>query len=376
MDDEYLCAFAQVVGGNPARRMKSWEWLIEPTDHGLGVCPVVVGRRHTGDGAYRGDFDGVLPVMNLLNKFMTMEMDAAIDRVYPERIDIDIANPDEFGPDSRLIAQSPNASRTYIAKPSSGFQNVQLLGLLQGFARTATLLSPSRTGDPNESIISAAGITAADSQRAEHVASLLRDGLAPMLEAANELALRVDEVHCDTQKEITGTAKGQAYTESYLPSKDIAGIYRNEVRYGVTAGLDPINQNVMVLQQLGKVISQETAMELSPFVENPQREQKKMAREMLEQAMYAGLVAKAANSEIAPQQVAAIWRDLESESKTLADAIEDNLLVSTPLAMPPGMPGQAGMGGAPGLPGAERGQAGAAPFQGPPLSDLLTGGRP
>lgn len=370
-DHNQVAVMCQTVGkqGSLGRAKGAWTWLVEPTKHNLDRCPVVIGVRPTMDGVYRGDFDSTLAVLNVWNKFMNLELDAAIDTVYPERLVYDIADDSEFGPDSTIEKVSPQGSVEYVKRPGTGFSTFQMMGLLGQFARAGAILPVARSGDPNESIISAAGISAVNSQMADHVRSLQRDSLAPMFQAANEVAFCSDEKWADAEKQIFGYYKGQAFSETYSPSKDIDGNYRNAVTYGMGAGLDEVNTNVLVLQQVGSgLISRKTGREQSPFVENPQDEEKAIAMEQLDQATLAGLIAKAQTGELDAVTLAAIRKDLESGAKTLHDAILENV-VQAPLAPPPGMQGQPGSAGSPGIPGAAEG--GAQPRPLPPLQQLL-----
>ena len=350
---------------NPAGYLE----LVEPTEHRLSNCPVLIGVRPTMDNVYRGDFDGVLAVLNTWNRLMNLHLDAAADAVYPERLVWDIENEQDFGPDAVIHGQSREARVEYIQKPGSNFSNHQMLALQAQFAAIGSLMPPSRSGDPNESIISAAGISAAQSQMSDHVRSIQRDCIAPMLEAANSVALEADERWGEADKEVYGTDAGRAFREKYRPSEDIAGNYRNAVQYGMGAGLDEINTNVMVLQQMGQgLISRQTAREQSPFVEDPLEEDRRQLLETLTDAMKAGLIAKAASGELNPTQLAAIAKDIES-NKPLRESIAENLIVTTPLAPPvgsapiPNAPGMAGAGGGPPEPGM------------PPMEQVVVGRR-
>ena len=372
--DQDVIAVLAVTGTG---KTQSNMWLIEPTKHGLGKCPIAIGVRPTPAGIYRGDFIGSLAVMNVWNQLMTLHLDAAMQAVYPARITYDIENPEEYGPDAELRAQSREGKVEFVQTPGQNFSNHQMLALLGKFGEVSALMPPSRSGDPNESIISAAGMSQANSQMADHVISLERDSLAPMLEAANELALRSDEFTADVKKEIVGYARGVAFRETYKPSEDIGGNYRNQVIYPIGAAGGEINTNVMLLQQAGAgFISKGLARELSPLIEDPLAEGKRIAKETLQDAMFAGLVSKAASGELDPVQLAAIDKALESENKTLSQAIQENLAVA-PLAMPAAAGTPAG---APGVAGAARGQqpqgAQAQRAALPPLEQLLGGARP
>lgn len=362
-----------VAEGTPSRHTKTrpTEVLLD-ISHGLGRCPVVIGTRPLVDGVYRGDFDSELGVLNTFNRLTTMHLDSAAMHVYPERKIRDVENAEDSGPGATMVLQEPDSVYEYVAPPSGRFENHQLMRMMEGFAQQGALMPPSRLGNPDESIVSAAGISATQSQYLEHIRSLQRMTLAPMLEAANELALRCDEVWGDVDKDIYGMAGNRAYRESYRPSKDIAGNYRNSVVYGFGTGLDEINQNVMTLQQWSNgngLISRRTAMEKSPLVEDPIEEEKQIAVEQLTQATYAGLVAQAQAGTLDATTLASIWKKLEDEGKSLRDAVVESTAVA-PLAQPAGV----ATGGAPGVAGAAAPQNAGQRL--PPLEQILGGPRP
>lgn len=357
--------------GTEPGRQRPREVILDYT-HDLGRCPIVIGTRPMVDGVYRGDFDSELGVLNTFNRLMTMHLDSAAMHVYPERKIRDVQNPEDAGPGATIVLDQTDSVYEYVAPPSGRFENHQLMRMMEGFAQQGSLMPPSRMGNPDESIISAAGVNATQSQYLEHVRSLQRMTLAPMLEAANEIAFKVDETFADVEKDIYGMIGGQAFRESYRPSKDIAGNYRNSVVYGFGTGLDEINQNVMVLQQWNGgdgLISRRTAMEKSPLVEDPIEEEKQIAIEQLTRATYAGLVAQAQAGTLDAQTLANIWTKLEDEGRSLKEAVAESTTVA-PLAQPTGV----AVGGAPGMAGAMAPQNAGQRL--PPLEQILGGPRP
>jgi hypothetical protein len=160
--------------------------------------------------------------------------------------------------------------------------------------------------------------------------------------------------------------------ETYTPSKLFDGDYQMEVRFGLGTGLDPINQGVMIKQDLGAgLISERTARENHPMVEDPTREENQIAYEMLQKAVFSGLVAGAAAppgdpNKITVPQLAAIWEELQKPDGDLMTAIKMHA-ESVPLQQPqqPQMPGSAT---SPGIAGA--GEPAPA-FSGPALDQVL-----
>jgi hypothetical protein len=326
--------------------------------HRLDCTPVVIGARPTADGIYHGEFDNAVDLISYANKFATMMLDDAIQKVYPEKVTFDVEDSEEYGPGAEHRLETRDGRYEYIQQPNQPFSNLQLYRDMLNSIRTTTIMPPARSGDPNESIISAAGISAAASQYLEAVTSTQRDVIKPMLEAANELAFKTDVAYSgDVSKTIFGGARGERYQETYNPKRDIGDYSHNEVVYGAGSALDDINRNVMVLQQWAQgngLISKRTAMEQSPFIEDPQRETKQQLREQLHEAMKAGLIAQAAQGNLDALTLANISKALDDDKKSLEDAIVENTPVA-PLAQPQGsapLPST----GSPGIAGAEEPQ--------------------
>lgn len=347
---------AQVVieslnSNNRGDKMKA---MIVSEAHGLSHCPVVVKAAANLDGTYSGEFSSGLGVLAYWDKLMRMVMDDAIKKVYPERLAYNVQNPEDYGPDATIALESPDGRYEYVQSPNQPFSNFQIMREVSGSVRTSFMLPVSRSGDPNESIISAAGISATQGQHTEDIRSIQRDALGPLVEAGMELALEGEVIWSpDATKQIATNSGG----ETYVPRKDIGGYRKIMVRYGPMSGLDEINQGVMVLQQLGGgIISKRDAMELSPFTEDPQRTEKRQLQEAMQQALVAGLLQQAAQGTISPFHLAMISQAVESDEVTLSEAIA----ALVPQQLPPPVGSAPGQGSAPGAPPQAPGIPGAA----------------
>ena len=328
--------------------------LVIDEKHGLTHCPVVVKAAANLDGTYSGEFSSGLGVLAYWDKLMRMVMDDAIKKVYPERIAYNVQNPEDYGPDATIALESPDGRYEYVQSPNQPFSNFQIMREVSGSVRTSFMLPVSRSGDPNESIISAAGVSATQGQFTEDIRGIQRDGIGPLIEAGLEVALEGEMVWSpDATKSIWSDNGG----ETYVPRKDIGGYRKVQLRYGPMSGLDEINQGVMVLQQLGGgIISQEDAMELSPFTEDPQRTKKRKLLESMEQALIAGLQQQAAQGTISPFHLAMISQAVASDEVTLDEAIAALIpqQLPAPTGSAPAAPGTApgAPPQAPGIPGA------------------------
>jgi hypothetical protein len=358
---------------------KAQHVVVVDEEHGIGKCPIAIGTRPTWDDSYRGDFDQTLAMLNTLNRLTTMSLDAATRKVYATLIvDGEVENPNDEGPGAIIQVNNNTGQVTdhigWLQHPASAYDGANDRRSLDAALRTSVLLPPSVTGNPDESVVSAAGIAATQSMPNAEVVSLQRDSIGPMLQAANELAMRGDEKWGDTSKTITGVVRGAPFSETYTPSKDIDGNYTNDVMYGMGSGLDKVNLNVMLLQNKGEgMISDQTAREKSPFVDDPVMEKNRIVSEQMEKAAFSGIIASAAAPPGDPRalpldQLAAIWDELEKPDGTMKEAIKLFMPQQAPMAPPPQM-------GAPAL--ASPGIAGAGepqqppPFAGPPLEELV-----
>src|SRR3990172_2728619 len=351
-------------------RIKAHTTLVD-VPHTCGRTPIVIGTRPTADGIYRGEFDNARGILEHWNRLETLSLDEPIQAVYPEKIAFDGEDDEESGPGAVHRLETAQSRYEYLQRPNQPFTNMQKSRDYAGFVRAATIFPPSLSGDPNESVISAAGINASGAQHLQDIASIQTDILAPMLQAANELALKQDvEYSGDVTKTIYGGSS--KHRETYNPVKDIGDDYRNEVVYGALSGLDPINRGVMALQQWqGGLWSKRMAMEMDPNIQDASRVMKEQVVEKLTEAGIAGLQQAASKGELRADVWAKIMRAIKEDDYSLEQAIEE-FMVTAPLAEPPGQPGQpAATPGAPGIPGAAEGGPQAPRL--PPLPQLFAG---
>ena len=375
-DDDRAMVIAESMFRQSPGRKKPFEVLLDER-HGLSKCPVVIGVANTHDGAYRSPLDDGLAMLNTANRLVTLHIDSATRNVYATLVvDDSIENPEDEGPGAILHSTASGDVMShigYLTHPAGPYDNYQIMRQLDAALRTAFLLPPSVTGDPNESVTSAAGINATQTMPNAEVVSLQRDSIAPMLQAANELAIRADEKWADVKKTITGVVKGTPFAETYTPSKLFNGDYTNKVTYGMGAGLDQVNTSVMIKQDLGAgLMSRQSAMEKSPFTENPVEEMKRIMREQLTDAAFSGILAATQLPPGTPGAIdlptlAAIWKDIESEGITIREALErhaERIALVQPQTPEQSMSGLT----SPGMAGAAEPQP---PSVSSPLEDLL-----
>jgi len=257
----------------------------------LGKMNVVVAKRPSIDGQARGQFDDVLGIQLLRNRFAILAMEAAEKSVQaPIVVPLDVQE-FQFGGDAVIRTNSPQTVRRVdINLPPGAFTEQEVLNRE---LRVGARYPEGRTGNIDASIITGQGVQALmgafDTQvkSAQAVfASVLRDVISICFEA--------DEKVFNVSKTIRGVDAGSPYEITYLPSKHIKGDYSADVRYGMLAGLNPAQGLIFMLQALGaKLISKDLAMRELPFGVNVSQEIEKIEIEEMRNALVGSLQAYA-----------------------------------------------------------------------------------
>jgi hypothetical protein len=308
----------------------------------IGKMMVVVAKRPSLDGEMRGQFDDVLGIQLLRNRFALLAMEAAEKSVQAPIVVPGDVQEFQLGGDAIIRTNSPaGVRRVDLNIPAGAFTEQQVL--LQEL-RTGTRYPESRTGNIDASIVTGQGVQALmggfDTQvkSAQAIfASALKDVLSVCFE--------IDERMFNAQKTIRGVDAGSPYSLEYTPSKDIKGDYSADVRYGMLAGLNPAQGLIFMLQALGgKLISKDMAMRELPFGINVTQEQEKIEVEEMRNALVGSLQAY---TQAIPQMAASggdpsdivkkIAQVIKARQKgtSIEDAVED---IFAPELPPAGAP--------------------------------------
>jgi len=290
--------------------------ILSQAKNPIGRMMVVVARRPSVDGEMRGQFDDVLGIQLLRNRFALLAMEAAEKSVQsPIVLPADV-NELEMGGDAVIRTANPaGVRRVDLNIPPGAFTEQTLL--LQEL-RTGTRYPEGRTGNIDASIITGQGVqalmggfdTQVKSAQAIFAASL-RDVISVCFE--------VDEKFFDYEKTIRGVDAGSPYQITYKPSKDIKKDYSADVRYGMLAGLNPAQGLIFMLQALGGgLISTDLAMRELPFGINVTQEQEKIEIEQMRKSLVQSLQAY---TQAIPQ-MAVQGGDPSSVIKQIADVIK------------------------------------------------------
>jgi hypothetical protein len=318
--------------------------LLSHANNPIGKMMVVVAKRPSIDSEMRGQFDDVLGIQLLRNRFALLAMEAAEKSVQAPIVLPSDVNELEMGGDAVIRTANPAGVRRVDLNIPPGAFTEQ--ALLQQELRTGTRYPEGRTGNIDASIITGQGVQALmggfDTQvkSAQAIfASTLRDVISVCFE--------VDEKFFDYEKTIRGVDAGSPYQITYKPSKDIKKDYSADVRYGMLAGLNPAQGLIFMLQALGGgLISTDLAMRELPFGINVTQEQEKIEIENMRKSLvqslqaYTQAIPQMAMQGQDPSMVIKKIADvIKSRSKgvTIEDAVEE---VFTPEELPPAGPAE------------------------------------
>jgi hypothetical protein len=271
----------------PTRQNLTLSYAANP----LGKMMVVVARKPSIDGELRGQFDDVLGIQLLRNRFALLAMEAAEKSVQAPIVLPQDVQELQLGGDAVIRTANPaGVRRVELTLPQGAFTESTLLNQE---LRAGTRYPEGRSGNIDASIVTGQGVQALmgafDTQvkAAQSIfAATLRDIIS--------LCFEVDEQIYPEEKTIRGVDSGSPYEITYKPSKDIKGDYSADVRYGMLAGLNPAQGLIFMLQALGGgLISKDMAMRELPFTVNVTQEVEKIEIENMRQSLLGGITAMA-----------------------------------------------------------------------------------
>jgi hypothetical protein len=351
----------------------------------LGKMMVVVARKPSIDGELRGQFDDVLGIQLLRNRFALLAMEAAEKSVQAPIVLPQDVQELQLGGDAVIRTANPaGVRRVELNIPQGAFTESQLLNQE---LRAGTRYPEGRSGNIDASIVTGQGVQALmgafDTQvkSAQAIfASSLRDVIS--------MCFEIDEKMYPEEKTIRGVDSGSPYEITYKPSRDIKGDFSADVRYGMLAGLNPAQGLIFMLQALGGgLISKDMAMRELPFTVNVTQELEKIEIESMRASLLGGITAMAqaipamATSGGDPASIVTKIAGVitaRQKGTTLEDAVAEAFApeqpvppvgaAPSPVEQPSPVPGAAPAGGLP--PEAGMGMAPAAPA--PDIQTILS----
>ena len=282
----------------------------------LGKMMVIVAKRPSIDGEMRGQFDDVLGIQLLRNRFAMLAMEAAEKSVQAPIVLPQDVQELQLGGDAVIRTSNPaGVRRVELTLPQGAFTEQQLLNQE---LRVGARYPEGRTGNIDASIVTGQGVQALMGAFDTQVKSA-QAIFATALRDVISLCFEVDEMFFDEVKTIRGVDAGSPYALEYKPSKDIKKDYSADVRYGMLAGLNPAQGLIFMLQALGgKLISKDMAMRELPFNVNVTQEQEKIEIEDMRNALIGSLQAY---TQAIPQ-MAASGQDPSDIVRKIAEVIK------------------------------------------------------
>ena len=269
----------------PARQNLVLSQALNP----LGKMMIVVARKPSIDSELRGQFDDVLGIQLLRNRFALLAMEAAEKSVQAPIVLPQDVQELQLGGDAVIRTANPaGVRRVELTLPQGAFTEQTLLNQE---LRVGTRYPESRTGNIDASIVTGQGVQALMGAFDTQVKSA-QAIFAAALRDVISICFEVDEVIYPAEKTIRGVDSGSPYEITYKPTKDIKSDYSADVRYGMLAGLNPAQGLIFMLQALGgKLISKDMAMRELPFTVNVTQELEKIEIEDMRSALLGSLTA-------------------------------------------------------------------------------------
>jgi hypothetical protein len=255
----------------------------------IGKLMIVIAKRPTVDEEIRGQFDDVLGIQLLRNRFAMLAMEAAEKSVQAPIVLPNDVNELQLGGDAIIRTANPaGVRRVELTLPQGAFTEQQLLNQE---LRVGSRYPESRTGNIDASIVTGQGVQALMGAFDTQIKSA-QAIFASALREVISICFEIDEMVFPGSKTIRGVDSGSPYEITYDPSKDIKGDYSADVRYGMLAGLNPAQGLIFMLQALGGgLISKDMAMREMPFSVNVGQEQEKIEIENMRQSLLSSIQA-------------------------------------------------------------------------------------
>jgi hypothetical protein len=299
----------------------------------LGKMMVVVARKPSVDGELRGQFDDVLGIQLLRNRFALLAMEAAEKSVQAPIVLPQDVQELQLGGDAVIRTANPaGVRRVELTLPQGAFTEQTILNQE---LRVGSRYPESRTGNISASVVTGQGVQALMGAFDTQVKSA-QAIFAAALRDVITLCFCVDEYIYPEEKTIRGVDSGSPYEVTYKPAKDIKGDHSADVRYGMLAGLNPAQGLIFMLQALGgKLISRDMAMRELPFTVNVTQELEKIEIEEMRAALLGSLTAytqaipqMATQGQDASEVVRKIAAVIKARQKgqALEDAIEETFI--------------------------------------------------
>lgn len=264
---------------------------LERYEHKFGVCPVVIGARHSLDGEFRGQFDQTVGMQKAMVKLQGMVYDYADQAVYSDLWVRDPMGEVPFG-GGTFIELGPNGAIGRVPPAASSLDIQRDLEALTNSIHLGGRYPQSRPGEIDQSIASAKFLESAAGMMNTAIRTY-HQILKRMMEQALRIAFQVDLKRFPGKKITAGILRNQEFCEEYEPRKDIDLKHRVRIEYGLGLGRSPSETSVLMLQYAApgnEYISREFVQENIDGLTDVERERRRVDIQRLKDMMFAKLM--------------------------------------------------------------------------------------
>ncbi|HUR18903.1 MAG TPA: hypothetical protein VMZ51_08220 [Acidimicrobiales bacterium] len=297
---------------------------LQRLDNRAGRCTALVPGRITMN-TERGQFDGIIGMHAAQAMLFALEFRAVVDGVWPNEWLID--RPGE----SAKIVEMADGRKGQIGRISGGgiqtVQNTpayttgQMIDRLERNARVDAGLPPDFGGE--------AGGNVRTGRRAEALLSAVSDFriqeaqnlFARSLQQENRVGIAIAKGYFAKQSRTFHVSWSGGRGEVTFTPEKLFPTDQNKVYYPF-AGADVNNLVIGIGQRKGLgMMSTQTAMELDPYIEDPEEEKDRLTTESIDRALESSLLEQASTGAIPPSDLARIRQLVATDKMELADAV-------------------------------------------------------
>lgn len=295
--------------------------FLDVYEHPLDRPPFVVPRRFTFDNL-QGQFNDVIGLASVMAKLTLLTQIIMEDAAFaPLFVSGRVDGPIRKGRDAVNVIEGGDAK--YVTQ-NIPYQMFQEIDRIEGHLRASTGYSKQADGESPISFVTGQGLEELGSsltRQVERYQLVFRDSL----EDLDSIRLEWDErAFGDEERLIEGSRKGAAYSETYVPSKDIGGRWRTRRVYGLMAGLDEARRMVGLLQMLqAGVIDVQTVQENLRDIDNAPKVADRILAKRIEDTLFETLNAMAQRGDPnAMRAVLAVKKDPKKMDQILFEFFE------------------------------------------------------
>jgi hypothetical protein len=265
---------------------KTQGFIVDRWEHNLGCVPVAFRALDTFDSTFRGLFDQIGGPMSLRNRVLSLMEDYMEDMVHAPWESKGVLNPDDPPGPLTIYQHDPNAEESFMRRTQPAAPAGAVFGVLQSLEvqeSVEALQPPARVGQVSQSIASGDFVNSTQGSLSSAVREL-QDNMAELRKQLTYICFKIEEKYLDTEKPLI-RAVGDKKT--YLPSKDIDGVYAHRLLFGAAAGTDRQYADVRVLQHVGSgLISKKTGRSQLDYIDDPTSEQNWIDQEQLAMILF------------------------------------------------------------------------------------------